>query len=166
MLTNKIQKEIDFIIKKIVMKDEPVIVERTLNAPVEIVWKAITNNEQMKQWYFQLKEFKPEVGFEFHFSGGPDKEHQYLHICKITEVVLNKKITYSWRFDGYKGISYVTFELLEEGDKTRLKLTHFGLETFPQDIPDFQRRNFEIGWIHIIGKSLKEFVEKLQLRTL
>jgi uncharacterized protein YndB with AHSA1/START domain len=142
------------------MKDEPVIIERTLNTSLAKVWKAITNNDDMKLWYFQLEEFKPEVGFEFRFTAGPDKEHQYLHICKITEVVPNKKITYSWRFDGYEGMSYVTFELFAEGDKTKIKLTHAGLETFPQDIPDFPRKNFVEGWTHIIGKSLKEFVEK------
>jgi len=46
---------------------EAVVIERTFNAPVERVWKALTDVEQMRQWYFDLKEFKPEVGFEFQF---------------------------------------------------------------------------------------------------
>jgi len=111
----------------------------------------------MKQWYFKLPEFKPVVGFEFQFEGGPP-EKTYLHFCKITEVVAGKKITYSWRFDGYEGISCVTFELFTEGDKTRLRLTHAGLETFPA-INDFARKNFEEGWHYITGTSLKNFVE-------
>jgi uncharacterized protein YndB with AHSA1/START domain len=143
------------------MKDEPVIIARTLNAPVVMVWKAITDNDDMKQWYFKLAEFKPEVGFEFRFSGGPDKERQYLHICKITEVIPGKKITYSWRYDGYEGMTYVTFELFAEGNKTRIKLTHSGLETFPSSEPDFARSNFEEGWTSIIGTSLKNYVESV-----
>lgn len=141
------------------MKAEPFVIERTMNAPTEKVWKAITDKDQMKQWYFDLAEFKPEVGFEFSFVGGSE-EKQYVHLCKITEVVPGKKLQYSWRYDEYPGNSFVTFELFPDGDKTRLKLTHEGLETFPTDNKDFARSSFEAGWAYIIGKSIIEFVEK------
>ena len=140
------------------MANEPFVIERTFNAPVEKVWKAITDKDEMKQWYFDLADFKPEVGFEFQFEGGPDHK-KYLHLCKVTEVLPQKKLTYSWRYDGYEGNSFVTFELFSEGEKTRLKLTHAGLETFPAN-PDFAKENFVAGWNHIIGKSLPEYLEK------
>lgn len=140
--------------------NEPVIIERTFSVPAIKVWKAITNKEQMKQWYFDIKEFKPEVGFEFSFEGGPP-DKVYIHVCKITEVEYCKKITYSWRFEGYEGMSYVTFELFAGGEnQTRLKLTHSGLETFPISNPDLAKHNFVEGWIDIIGRSLKEYLEK------
>ena len=142
------------------MSTEPFIIERTYAAPVEKIWKAITDKNEMKQWYFDLAEFKAEVGFEFHFTGGPSPERQYVHRCKITEVVPGKKLTYSWRYDGYKGNSFVTFELFGEGKNTRVKLTHAGLETFPNENPDFAKHNFVAGWTDIIGRSLKEYVEK------
>lgn len=141
------------------MTTEPFVIERTYNAPVEKVWEALTDKDEMKQWYFDLAEFRPEVGFEFRFRGGPE-DRSYLHVCKITEVVPGKKLTYSWRYDGYDGNSFVTFELLPEGGKTRLKLTHAGLETFPANNADFKKENFAAGWTHITGVSLKEFVEK------
>ena len=140
------------------MANEPFVIERTFNAPVEKVWKAITDKNEMKQWYFDLAEFKPEVGFEFQFEGGTENK-RYLHLCKVTEVLPQKKLTYSWRYDGYEGNSFVTFELFSEGEKTRLKLTHAGLETFPAN-PDFAKENFVAGWNHIIGKSLPEYLEK------
>jgi uncharacterized protein YndB with AHSA1/START domain len=143
------------------MKNEPFIIERSFNAPVEKVWKAITNKDDMKQWYFDLAAFTPEVGFEFRFYGGKE-DRQYLHICEITEVIPNKKLTYSWRYDGYDGISYVTFELFAEGNTTRLKLTHAGLETFPANNPDFAKENFAAGWTAIIGTSLKDYFEKVK----
>jgi uncharacterized protein YndB with AHSA1/START domain len=143
------------------MKNEPFVIERTLNAPVEKVWKAITDKNDMKQWYFDLKEFKPEVGFEFRFDGGPE-DRVYTHICQVTEVIPNKKIAYSWRYDGYEGNSIVSWELFPEGaGKTRLKLTHTGLETFPAAMyPDFAKKNFEEGWTYFVGKAVIEFVEK------
>lgn len=140
------------------MKNTPFVIERTFNAPVQKVWKAITDKEQMKEWYFDLEEFKPEPGFEFQFVGGKE-DKPYLHLCKITEVVVGKKLTYSWRYDGYEGNSFVSFELFAEGDKTRLKLTHTGLETFPANNPDLAAENFATGWTQIIGSSLKDFVE-------
>ncbi|MDQ4140293.1 MAG: SRPBCC domain-containing protein [Bacteroidota bacterium] len=140
------------------MKYEPFVIERTYQAPIDKVWRAITDKDQMKQWYFDLEEFKPEVGFEFQFTGGTE-ENSYLHLCRITEVVEGRKLTYSWRYDGYPGNSFVTFELFPEGDKTRLKLTHEGLETLPQDNPDFARKNFEAGWTDIIGTLLPDFLK-------
>ena len=146
------------------MKEGDIVIERTYNAPVAKVWKAITNKDDMKKWYFDLPEFITKVGFGFQFKGGPDEGHQYLHLCKITEVVPEKKLAYSWRFDGYEGNSVVTFELFEEGNKsdgyrTRLRLTHSGLETFPKNNPDFAKENFAKGWTEILGTSLKAFLE-------
>lgn len=142
------------------MSTSPFIIERILNAPIEVVWQAITDKTQMKQWYFDLADFKAEVGFEFEFSGGPDNGIQYHHVCQVTEVIPGKKITYSWRYKGYEGISYVTFELTPEGNATHIKLTHAGLETFPAGNRDFAKENFAQGWTEIIGSSLKAFVEK------
>lgn len=140
------------------METAPFVIERTYNAPAERVWQAITDKNKMKEWYFDLKEFKPEVGFEFEFEGGPP-EKTYLHLCRVTEVIPGKKLTHSWRYDGYDGDSFVTWELFNEGDQTRVKLTHAGLETFPP-IADFARENFQMGWTEIVGKMLKEYVEK------
>jgi len=137
---------------------EAVIVERTVNAPVARVWKALTDVDQMRAWYFDLKEFKPQVGFEFEFI----VEHEgntYHHLCKVTEVVPQKKIAYTWRYKGEPGDSLVTFELFPDGNKTRLKLTHTGIETFPRTSA-YARKNFEAGWTAIIGSELKQFVEK------
>jgi uncharacterized protein YndB with AHSA1/START domain len=137
---------------------EPLVIERTFHAPVATVWRALTDVEEMRRWYFDLKEFKPEEGFEFDFT----VEHEgftYHHLCKITEVIPHKKIAYTWRYKGKPGDSLVTFELFAEDDKTRLKLTHAGIETFPKT-PAYARKNFETGWTDIIGSELKQFVER------
>ena len=136
---------------------EAIVIERTLNARVAKVWSALTDVDQMRQWYFDLKEFKPQVGFEFEFV----VEHEgnsYHHLCKVTEVVPQKKIAYTWRYKGEPGDSLVAFELFAEGDKTRLKLTHSGIEMFPKT-PAYARKSFEAGWTAIIGTELKKFVE-------
>jgi uncharacterized protein YndB with AHSA1/START domain len=141
------------------MSQQPFSIERTYNAPVGAVWKALTDRSEMKKWYFDLEEFKPEVGFTFEFEGGPE-DRKYIHHCEVTEAIENKKLSYSWSYVGYEGCSYVTFELFPEGNSTKLKLTHSGLETFPP-LQDFAKANFEAGWTEIIGKNLKGYLEKV-----
>ena len=139
----------------------PVVVERTFDAPMEAVWRAITDIDQMKQWYIpNIELFKPEVGFRTEFNvreGGQD----YLHLWEVTSVEPGRMIACRWKFGGYPGDSVVTFELSPEGGKTKLKLTHAGLETFrPEDNPGLARGAFAEGWTNLIGTALKEFVEK------
>jgi uncharacterized protein YndB with AHSA1/START domain len=141
------------------MENNSVIVERIFSASKSTLWKALTERDLMKQWYFDLSEFRAEVGFKFEFTGGHEDGIQYKHLCEITEVSPEHKLVYSWKYDGYDGISFVQFELFGEGEKTRLKLTHSGIETFPPNNPDLAIRNFEAGWDAFINTSLKTFIE-------
>jgi len=58
----------------------------------------------------------------------------------------------------------VTFELFpeksSEGPLTRLRITHEGVDTFPQN-SDLARKNFEEGWGSLINQSLKKYIEQL-----
>lgn len=138
---------------------KPVIVEKTCNAGVERVWEAITRKEQMKEWYFDLDEFRPEVGFEFRFAGKGHKGESYTHICRITEVIPKQKLQYTWQYENHPGYSEVTFELFPEGaNQTRVKLTHQGLETFSQGNPDFAKTSFTGGWTELITVLLPKYV--------
>ncbi len=142
-----------------VTNNPPFVIERTLNAPVEKVWKAITDREEMKKWYFDPDAFKPEVGFNFQFNGQGNTGDQYMHLCEVTEVVPQKKLTYSWRYEGLEGNSFVSFELEPEGNKTKLKLTHTGLETFPKNNADFAKESFAKGWTELIATLLPKYLE-------
>ncbi len=143
------------------MSNNPVIVEETFSVSAGKIWNAITDKNEMKNWYFDLEEFRPEVGFEFRFWGGPEDGTKYLHICEITDVESQKLLAYNWRYDGYPGLTNVRFEITEiSSSETKLKLSHAGLESFPADNPDFARSNFEEGWDAIIQTSLKNYLEQ------
>jgi uncharacterized protein YndB with AHSA1/START domain len=112
----------------------------------------------MSRWSFEIREFRPEAGFEFTFCGEKDGV-KYVHECRVTEVIPQKRLAYSWRYAGFPGDSLVTLDLLAEGGKTRLRLTHTGLESFGSG-PEFSRANFTEGWTALIGAGLKEHVER------
>jgi len=147
------------------MKNEPFIIEQVYKTSLDRVWKAITSIEEMKQWYFDISEFNPEPGFEFQFMAGPDEKRQYHHLCKVIEVIPMRKLVYSWQYEGYEGNSLVTFELWPQGELTRLKLIHEGIETFPAGDPDFSKDSFAEGWNWIIGTVLKMYLEKTVNQT-
>jgi uncharacterized protein YndB with AHSA1/START domain len=139
---------------------QPIIIEQPFNKSINVVWNAITEIDQMRQWFFQnIESFNPEVGFETQFNV-QTPNRKFLHIWKLTEVEPMKKITYNWKYGGYPGNSFVTFELFEQKDQTRLKLTHTVTESFPDIIPEFSRENGIAGWNYFIKKSLKTFLKK------
>lgn len=136
--------------------DTPFVLEQTYDAPIEKVWRALTTESQLREWYFpQLRKFGPVVGSEFEFA---DDGSPYQKQWRVTQVVAGRKLAHSWVYTGYPGSSEVTFELVEEGNKTRLLLTHTGLSSFPHD-PHFARPRFENGWQQILGSNLKTFLE-------
>ncbi|MDP2088710.1 MAG: SRPBCC domain-containing protein [Flavobacteriaceae bacterium] len=136
----------------------PIIVEQIFNQKIETVWNAITQLDQMKQWFFEnIPSFKPAVGFETQFNVQAPS-NVFLHCWKIVEVILNKKIVYNWKYENISGEGTVTFELFEENNQTKLELTNEGLETFPKDIPEFTRESCMTGWDYFIKKRLKEYL--------
>lgn len=138
--------------------DEPVIVEETFAVPADIVWRAITDVDEMTQWFFEnIPSFKPEVGFNTQFTVRSG-ERAFLHLWEVTEVVPMRKIVYSWKYETYPGEASVLFELTQEGESTRLKLTNIVLEDFPDDIPEFKRESCVAGWEYFIQGRLKEYL--------
>jgi uncharacterized protein YndB with AHSA1/START domain len=142
------------------MNTEPIIVEEMYRAPIERVWDAITKKDQMRKWFFgSINDFVPQVGFHTRFDVSSG-EKNYLHVLRVMEVVPNQRLTLEWQYGGYPGDSFVTFELTPSGEGTYLKLTHRGLETFPQDDPAFSRESCVSGWHYFICQQLKTFLDE------
>lgn len=141
------------------MKNEILVVESVYHSPVKKVWKALTDNIELKKWYFQLKDFIPQVGFRFEFSGEPDDGPQFLHLCEITQVIDERKLAYTWAYDGLPGNSEVSWELFKDVDNTKLTLTHTGLESFAENGRDFSIESFKGGWNYFLNDALKKHLE-------
>jgi uncharacterized protein YndB with AHSA1/START domain len=139
---------------------EPIVVEQTYSAPVSVVWKAITDPDQMRKWFFEpMADFRPEVGFATEFDVLFDGQ-VYTHQWKVTDVVPGRKISYSWRYGGLSGDASVTWELCETVNGTKLRLTAEGHETFPQDNPAFRRESCQAGWDYFVRESLTAYLAK------
>lgn len=142
------------------LKSGPIIVEQEFDAPVEKVWRAITDRDQMVQWFFeQIPGFEPEVGYETEFAVVLG-DQTYVHRWKVTQVDPHSRISYSWRYADVSGEGAVTWDLWQRGAGAGLRLTFAGNETFPQDDPVFRRESGEQGWRYFINERLKSFLDR------
>lgn len=140
--------------------NKSIVVEQLFNVSVNDVWAAITKVEEMKKWFFDnIPDFEPQVGFQTSFQVRSG-ERTFTHLWEIVEVIPNERISYDWRYEEYEGQGLVTFELLKQGNKSLLRLTNQGLESFPNDIPEFARASCQGGWEYFIQQNLKAYLEK------
>lgn len=139
--------------------DEPITLKETFERDPETVWKAITDPEQMREWFFEaIPAFEPVVGFEVEFnveSGDRNFPHQW----RVTKVVPRELIEYSWKYGGYLGDSFVSFKLEPRNGSTILWLSHTVTEDFQEDVPEFTRESGIGGWSYFIKQRLKEYLE-------
>lgn len=138
--------------------DQPIIVEQVLNTSIHVVWQAITQKDQMTQWYFHnIPDFKAKVGFTTQFNvKAPSRD--FLHLWKVTEVIPQQKITYNWTYKDLPGSADVSFELFEQNHRTLLRLTNTIIEDFDTTIPEFKRESCQGGWNYFIKERLNTFL--------
>ena len=96
---------------------------------VSKVWQALTDKNQMKEWYFDIPDFELKTGAVFNFYE-PGEAKQFHHRCRILEIVPEKKFSHTWTHPGLsKGESVgavilpaddmVVPDLLEQGTRRR-----------------------------------------------
>lgn len=137
----------------------PIIIEQKVNASAEKVWKALTDINEMKIWYFDISDFIPEEGAVFNFYE-PGDEKKYHHQAEILEIIPEKKLKHTWfypEFSDQKTI--VTWELEPQGESTWIRLTHENIDGFNDLGENFSEKAFKEGWTQLTEQSLKRYLE-------
>ena len=142
--------------------------ERLLDAPVETVWRYLTEAELRSQWFMGGTDARPDSEFELlndHDNLSDDDVPYPADYAQYKGLRWHEKVV---RFDPPRLLETtfqsgkngrVTFELFPEGDRTRLVLTHSGIES-PSGFQDFGS-----GWNshltvleeRLAGRSVKDF---------
>ncbi|MEY8848522.1 SRPBCC domain-containing protein [Psychroserpens sp. XS_ASV72] len=137
----------------------PVIVTASFDTSKERLWSALTNVDEMCQWFFEnIPDFNTDIGFKTQFEVRSG-ERIFTHQWKILEYVPNEKLTLNWNYQEYPGDSTVSFLISEEDNHTKLTLTHKVLEDFPTDIPEFKRESCLGGWNYFIKTNLTNYLK-------
>jgi uncharacterized protein YndB with AHSA1/START domain len=127
----------------------------------EKVWEAITNTDAMKVWYFDIANFNLNIGTKFSFYEGGKKE--YLHEGEVLKVEVNKLFQHTWLHpEQSKGSSVVTWKIDEVEGKTKVTLTHEGVENFADAGPNFTIANYEMGWNALVKTNLRNYLYNIK----
>lgn len=140
-----------------------------IDAPIHVVFSALTDAKELTQWWPDIGTFEPRVGGKFHFTflaerhkempGGKDHRLD----GEVLEIVANKKLAYTfipdedYKPDGARPkATIVTWSLEEVGqNKTRVTLVHSGfakgMEKHFQDVTS--------GWAFFTSR-LVEYCQK------
>lgn len=129
---------------------------------IEEVWTALSDEKSLKKWFFPVREYKFEVGQEFWFYENEDS-NIFLHRCRFTEIIPQKLIACTWEHPSHsKGNSLVQWQFKQQGNQTRLTLTHSGLETFADAGDDFKPENYQMGWDNFVHDALRLFLNGIE----
>ena len=139
--------------------DPPVVVEMFIEAPVEELWKAITELPQMHEWFFhELTVFEPRAGFATEFSVEHDGT-TYVHQWKLKEVEAPSRMVIDWQYEKHDGQGLVEWDLAAKNSGSTITLTNSIVHEFPADNPAFSRKSCEDGWQYLMER-LKHHVEQ------
>jgi uncharacterized protein YndB with AHSA1/START domain len=108
-----------------------------IDASPEVVFRAITNQVELTNWFPDQAILEPKLGGKVKFSFYKDKEREHREFDffpegTIIEFIQNKKVSYTWQEPNTPEFprTVVTWELEEiENNKTRIKLLHTGFES-------------------------------------
>ncbi len=102
-----------------------IVLEEVYAHPIEKVWSALTNAEDLAIWLMP-SDFEPSVGKAFTLHGTPMPGWRGWADCEVLELHPPHRMVWSWiaADDGLKTV--VTFELEALGAGTRLTLRHEG----------------------------------------
>jgi len=120
-----------------------------INAPRERVWRAVTESEQIRQWwgsdYWEITAL--QVGATIKF-GDPDD----LMLATVAVVDPPQPQYHSTAF-------FTTFRLEEENGGTRVTVTESGFEALPDDIRQQRFDSTAQGYETVLA-GLKAYVER------
>lgn len=137
-----------------------------VNAPLGVVFKAISDPEELIQWFPDQAILEPKVGGKVKFSFYKEKSPD--HTCAtdtftegiVKEYIPNKKLSYTWKQKDVPNFpeTIVTWELEEiDVNKTKVKLFHSGF-TGNEERKSFKEH--DQGWSYFLGRLEKYGMEK------
>jgi uncharacterized protein YndB with AHSA1/START domain len=129
--------------------------EILIDAPVDVVWRTVTEPEQVSVWFSDEVDLEAKPGYEgvLTFNDRATKQSMSVHIT-VQSVQPERSFSYRWMHPegavaGEGNSVLVEFTLTPEGDGTRLRVVETGLEGigWSQDQQDNYAREHNEGWV-------------------
>ncbi len=126
--------------------DGNIVHEVRFEHPVERVWAAISQRDELAQWLMP-NDFEPRVGHRFHFDSRPGRDPVPVEVLELEPP---RRMQMRWDIDDTPTI--VTITLHPDGAGTVLNLVH-------RAMPNEPRPSFDAGWtekLEALAGRLKE----------
>ncbi|MEQ8624246.1 MAG: SRPBCC domain-containing protein [Vicingaceae bacterium] len=122
---------------------DSIVKSQWFKQPIDKVWKAITENNQVSQWLVPTN-FKAEVGFNYYLQD-PKGE------CNVVTGTVKKatpySLEYTWINEEVKEVeTLVSWELIEEKGGTLLKMAHSGIAKYQEAVKAKMAESYTAGW--------------------
>jgi uncharacterized protein YndB with AHSA1/START domain len=122
--------------------------EREFHAPPDAVFDAWTNPEVLRRWWAAgpdwdtpLAEVDLRVGGRYRLTmRNPSAGDEHTIAGEYLDVRRPDRLVYTWAWEPAGQRSEVTVDFVADGDRTRVVITHAGLDT------DESRAQHEHGW--------------------
>lgn len=105
------------------------VLECVYPAPIEHVWRAITDSALLREWLME-NDFSPVLGTRCEFRMKPQPGFNGIIQCEVLEVSQPRRLVYTWDGGGMWGRTTLTWTLDPCEQGTRLRLEHRGFEGF------------------------------------
>jgi uncharacterized protein YndB with AHSA1/START domain len=146
------------------LEDQKMEIRKTIviDASPEVVFKAITEPEELTQWFPDQAILVPKVGGKVRFVTLKEihpewkLDRDYISEGTIKEFVPNKKLSYTWIVLDTPDFpeTTVVWELEEIGpNKTKVELTHLGFRGKEKGLTSIESHNE--GWTDLMSKLAK-----------
>ena len=139
-----------------------IIVEQALDCSTEDAWQALTVTELMRQWFFsEMPDFEASVDFEVRFDVKA-KSQVFDHVWKVLEVNPGKSMLVNWKYPPHKGEGLVKFEVAPQNNNSLVRVTCDGIDSFPQDVPEFTPESCRSSWEYFLQGRLAIFINETE----
>ncbi|MGA8737853.1 MAG: SRPBCC domain-containing protein [Nitrososphaeraceae archaeon] len=135
-----------------------------IDATPEVVFKAITETNELTKWFPDHVILEPNVGGKVRFSFYKEQnkmDRDYIVEGSIIEFIPNKKISYTWQYKDMPEFSetIVSWKLEElERNKTRVELVHSGFTGKEQE--KVSSKGHDEGWTHFMNELSKYCLQR------
>lgn len=126
-----------------------------IDAPVDVVWRVVTEPEQVSMWFSDEVDLEAKPGYEgvLTFNDRATKQSLSVHVT-VESVEQDRSFSYRWLHPqgaaaGEGNSLLVEFTLTPEGEGTRLRVVETGLEHmgWPHEQQDAYVREHNEGWV-------------------
>lgn len=138
-------------------------IEMNINVKASVgeVWNALTDRDELENWWSEEVVLEPRVGGKFQENWEDDDGQKQIASGKVLSVQDQKLISFTWREKNWPKTAQTecVFEITPDGKKSTLTMQHKGWETLPEPLRTTSLRDFKVGWSYHM-KELKAYLDE------